>query len=388
MSAIIYKSIYKKLQNKCSVYSCPYISFPFLHRNDFTFLNKFHILDVFLKSILHTPVKKNAFFRTFYRVQKIYWALNRFAFICKFKKASTQITTDLLMNDINLNKKSTCICLLHENKKYWFLFRDIANLMVTSLSNSSNLFSCPLPVKNPYNNVYFQKSHLYTMYFALLTSSLRIPEIIHGFFYCNFNISELLVNYEHVIRQNTLERYITNLPEDMALESIMKMIDFYNEGMPKKYKIAFHSEFPKKSILRDFRHFLFDFYNADYSLITNIKLAGLVKVKSNLVKFKKQNPSYGRKILSINNNKKTVIRFIDSVVKNSALDNTNEFLTSHLKATYKNIVENYSDGEDDEMLVFNHREEEHEEDEEEEEEQEEIGRPVPNNEDSETDSVS
>ena len=54
----------------------------------------------------------------------------------------------------------------------------LKKIVQKSLSNSDEMYSDPLPIKNPYNNLPFSKSNLYTLYFFIKKSDYVMPVII------------------------------------------------------------------------------------------------------------------------------------------------------------------------------------------------------------------
>lgn len=349
----IYQIIFQKLSNKNGVPKNSHVNFLLntcpenVHSS-----NKLEKLETVLNSTLYDACTKKDYFETFCLVQKIYWSLNRFAFLCKWKRTQTQVDYDLLLNKIPVEKKSLAICLLHQGRKYWFLYRDLLKMLQTALTHSSGFFATPVAFKNPFNNVIFDKSILYNIYFGLQSySSLRIPEIVHGLFRCNFDLSKFMVDFEDVLREYSIQSFVTSLSQESALRDIKEMLTWYNKEMPKKYHISFHDEFPKEKICSTFRHYLIDYFTSDYSLVVNKKVAALLKLKAKLTRFKKNNPCYGRKILKINKNKKAVSSFITAFVSDEPFESTNAFMTSHLKAVYRVMVEPY-DASEDEDFVF------------------------------------
>ena len=105
-------------------------------KNKFIFYENF-INNLFLKN------KYKLFIEYFYKIQKTYNALNRFAFICKFKKTNIMVKTDLCLNPININDKNI-LCIYHVNAKYLFSINDLIKIINNSLTSSHNFFSEPL----------------------------------------------------------------------------------------------------------------------------------------------------------------------------------------------------------------------------------------------------
>jgi hypothetical protein len=120
---------------------------------------KFHYLNSVLSNIFLPERDKDSFFTYFSLIQKRYHALSRFAFLCKFKKANIQINTDIFLNPIESHHPHV-MTLLQNNKKYLFTLTDLVNIINTALGNTDFFFAQPLTIKNPYNNLPFQKSTL------------------------------------------------------------------------------------------------------------------------------------------------------------------------------------------------------------------------------------
>jgi hypothetical protein len=359
----IYQTIFRHLSQKNAVPKNAHVSFLLdTCPENICAANKLEKLDTVLNSTLYNTKTKREFFQTFCHVQKVYWALNRFAFLCKWKRTHTQVTYDLLLNEILVDKKSLSLCLFHEGRKYWFLYRDLLKMLQTALTQSSGFFCAPVALKNPFNNVIFNKSALYNIYFGLrFYTSLHIPEIVHSFFRCNFDLSKFMIDFEHELRECSIQNYVRNLPPDGAVQEIKGMLEWFNKDMPKKYHIKFHNEFPREEICLAFRRYLIDYFMADYSLIVNKKVAALLKLKAKLTRFKKKNPCYGRKVLKINKNKKTVATFITSFVSDEPYETTREFMKSHLVATYRVMTEPYDTREEEEFVFMGRNQMEEEE---------------------------
>ena len=77
--------------------------------------------------------------------QKHYHALNKFAFICKYNRASSGCSTDMYMNPIYENDKNT-ITILQENTKYTFTFSDLNKIINKSLCNHFDFYAEQNPI--------------------------------------------------------------------------------------------------------------------------------------------------------------------------------------------------------------------------------------------------
>ena len=98
--------------------------------------------------------EEEQFCNYFNKIQRAYHALNRFAYLYKYKKSPNVVNTDMELNDIYETDKNV-ICIYQNNAKYLFKLNDLLKIINMSLINSHEFFAEPLPIKNPYNNIPF-----------------------------------------------------------------------------------------------------------------------------------------------------------------------------------------------------------------------------------------
>ena len=166
--------------------------------------NKFVFLNNALNAFMIKENRENEILDYFCKIQKVYRALNRFAFIIKYNKAKIVVNTDMELNKIN-EKDKNILCLYQEKAKYLFKIFDLIKIINISLTNSYLFFAEPLCIKNPYNNIPFNKSTLYNIYYYLierpkLLVKFNILELFLKFHECNFNLTKFLSNYEYLLR--------------------------------------------------------------------------------------------------------------------------------------------------------------------------------------------
>ena len=165
----IFSFNYDKTDKIDLLYKATFISYDNLHFKDGEFIpfntNKFLFLDNALNAFMIKGQRENEILDYFCKIQKIYHALNKFAFIIKYKKAKIVVNTDMQLNEINETNQNV-ICLYQEKAKYLFKIFDLLKIINISLSNSYQFFVEPLCIKNPYNNIPFNKSTLYNIYYS------------------------------------------------------------------------------------------------------------------------------------------------------------------------------------------------------------------------------
>jgi hypothetical protein len=301
------------------------------HKNQ----SKFSYLNDTLSNVFLTKNQKNTYLNNFCKFQKHLAALSRFAYIYKFNKSKTVITLDLGLNAIDMSSKDT-IFLLQNKNKYLFRINDLINVIETSITNSYMLFADPLVSKNPLNNVPFNKSTLYNIYFFMRFNALIIPEMVHKFFLSNFSLSAYKTNYEYLIREHAIIRYINYTDDETLYDCTIDMIYEYGEN-----KIKIDPSFPKNKLSIIMRPYLLLFYMSKHSLINLNKHRARTALNTKLNKFVNFNPLFGRKILKIEKywstkkgkqNYRTINTYNDKHInfENQDDDSTEIFLGSHL----------------------------------------------------------
>ena len=236
--------------------------------------------------------------------QKHYYALNKFAFICKYKRASSGCSTDMYMNPICENDRNT-ITILQENTKYTFTFSDMNKIINKSLYNHYEFYAEPNPIKNPYNNIPFSKSNLYTIYFAIKKSNFMISSVFHNFFLSSFSLAYFINQFEYQLRikyiENTCHLQNNNLDviesadNNPIYDDIIDMINTYNSSNTKN--ITIHPNISQDIIVNIFKPYLNLYYRSIHS-ITNIdQNKYFVYYQYMLQQFNIFNPTFGRRIV-------------------------------------------------------------------------------------------
>jgi len=325
------------------------IMYNFILKNEYSIKNKFDLITETSKNVFYNLIVLDAFLSFLCKIQKVYFALIKFKNIYKYKKTKIQVDYDMCLNQIDTTKKN-CICIYQNNKLYWFLIRDLINIINTSLINAPGFFSEPLVSKNPYNNIPFNKSTLYNIYFRIKYSGIKMPELINNFFLTNFDLGKFTYDYEYLIREYVIENYIKNTSEINLYQAVIIMLKKYNELVKSKYKIIVDTEFPKERLVNILKPCLLLYFKYRYSLIELVKQNSVYEFKKNLILLKKNNPGFGRKIYKNNksNNSSSNFYYSDSHI-NFYNNTTNNFLNSHTNNDYNNDYEfnNITDYEED-----------------------------------------
>jgi len=266
----------------------------FLYRRSF-YINRYpkaklDVLDRVLRNIFYTDAQKEEILNTFAKVQRTYNAFSRFAFLYKMKKAKMQITTDLGLNPIDACKSN--VIQIYQNKSnYLFIIQDLVNIIETCLSNSTNFFSDPLPIKNPYNNVCFSIAILHHIYFFIKQRNYIMPQLFHLYFLENFNLKKFSLNNESTIREVAIKNYVFNTPPSFLY--VASMCILRDNDYTKRFKI--NEDFPKDKLVNIMRPYLYLDYVSNMSLNMDKRHECAILLHQQLQLFYSFNPQFGRK---------------------------------------------------------------------------------------------
>lgn len=256
-------------------------------KNKFIFFEE-TINNLFLNSITIE------FITIFCKLQKIYNALNKCAYLYKFNKSEVVVNTDMCLNEIKITDKNV-ICIYHMKSRYIFSINDLIKIINTSLTQSYLFFVEPKSCKNPYNNLAFNKSTLYNIYFFIKFKTLINPELIIKFFECNFNLTKFFNKYETLLREYSIQKFVSSSTNSLVVYEIKKMITTFN--VLSKKKIIIHEDFPQNKLVEIFKPYVLLYLTSCYSLTPMLKNKAYNKLNEKLFRFQKFNPHFGRRIL-------------------------------------------------------------------------------------------
>uniref|UniRef100_A0A6C0DQE3 Uncharacterized protein n=1 Tax=viral metagenome TaxID=1070528 RepID=A0A6C0DQE3_9ZZZZ len=251
---------------------------------------KFNYLNNILNNCFIDSEMKEQFLQLFSKIQSTYHTLNVFMFRYKMKRAATQVNKDVFLNPIDLASPRV-ISIYQNNNNYLFTTNDLINIINNSLGNNSDLFADPLIIKNPYNNLPFTKSILYTIYFFMKKQPFIVPELFHAFFLCNFNISIFLVKNEIMLRDYAIKEFLSKSTTNVICREIKYMIS----NSPHKRTLIIHPQFPKDVLVKELKPILRLYYSSHYSLNRSTRSIAMLKWRIQLEKFVKNNPQFGRR---------------------------------------------------------------------------------------------
>jgi hypothetical protein len=303
------------------------ISNNILIKQKYTFLNKY------LNNPFITEEQKSKLFQNFNKIQRTSFALSKFAYVCKYKMSKIVVDYDLGLNPIDMSKNNS-VCLLQNNNRYMFNVTDLINIITTALSNSPMFFSEPLISKNPFNNVPFNKSTLYNIYFYIRERTLINDQLIQLYFLANFDLDKFETDNEAIIRDYAIKKYVDTTITDSLYNSVLTMIQIFNYKN-QNYYINIHPEFPKKQLVDIMRPYLLLYYTYNFSLTHIKKRDSKITFNKKLREFYMFNPNFGKKLIKVettrttnSNGYKNTYIYDDKYINFNEEDDT--FLTSHL----------------------------------------------------------
>jgi len=243
--------------------------------------------------------QKAEFINIFRGAQRLYRALCNFAYKWKWNRATYAIKHDLLLNPIEPDQYFV-LPLLHSGKKYLFTKSDLTNIVETALTHSPYIYAEPLPIKNPYNNLVFDKSHLYTIYFFMKHRMFTLPTIFHQYFLHNFHLKLFRDNNEALIRKMHINSMIKTNNTTIRRRDINTMIRHYNDScISTAKKIYIDPDFPNDVLFRAMTPYLHLFYTSTYALDIAEKGSAMNNLRYQLSRFHKISPTFGRKFIKM-----------------------------------------------------------------------------------------
>ena len=293
---------------------------------------------------------ENVFIDYFCRVKKTYNVLNRFAYNYKYKRAKIVADRDLCLNELKITDPNV-ICIYQENSKYLFHVNDMIQIIDTSLTNAFMFFSEPMPIKNPYNNLPFNKSTLYNIYFFVKFNTRLYPELLIKFYNCSFNLTEFKHANEYLLREYSIRNFVYKSSQDDLVDEINDMIEQYNtycKSRKLKNKITIDDEFPKDKMIKIFQPYLILYITSKYAFLEHDRSYNLFALRTGLLRFNKFNPIFGRKVHRIQYGQTKdfkrkicgkIVAFNDTHIGFNRIEKQNrEFLSDHLTCRTRNFV--------------------------------------------------
>lgn len=297
----IFSIIQQLLKSDAQDSNSPHIFFQMFLKTPYTTQHKFEFYNKTNNNLFLNDITKHRFNDMFYKIQRTYYAFNRLKNMFTYKYAKSNANTDMELNEIVEGGKHV-ICLHHKNGKYLFKINDLLKIINNSLTNSHYFFSEPIAVKNPYNNLPFDKSNLYNIYFFIKFNTCYKVDLFEKYFNTDFNLSEFYQQYEFLLREHILKNYVNDSTNSQLCKHITNMLSEFNK-LHINMKIKIDSEFPDTTLITIMKPYVLLYITSLYSLVAIIKSNAFAKLKCKLIQFYKFNPEFGRKTAVINYSK-------------------------------------------------------------------------------------
>ena len=131
-------------------------------------LAKFNVLKKhIINNVFITKSKSSNIINKFYKAQKCYYGFLKLAHLYKIKSSRKySMDMDLYMSTLLTDLKASQLLSLYDNITntiYNFRLSDLINIINNNLSNSPDFFVEPKEICNPYTNIPFSKSQLYSI---------------------------------------------------------------------------------------------------------------------------------------------------------------------------------------------------------------------------------
>jgi hypothetical protein len=248
----------------------------------------------FIRSIrdngfVDVEMKENIYLK-FYQAQRTYHLLNRLVYRYKLRIAPYAIQSDLVLTPINETQLNVT-CVFQNGQKYLFTVLDLRKIIECALTHSPFHFSSPLPVKNPYNNMPFNKSTLYNIYFFMKHGNYVMSSLFHQFFLSNFNLKRFQDENEVLIQKTHIKQFIRNSDVKDLRYEILHML---NQNHYSK-NLRINKDFPTERLIDIFRPYLELYYHELYSFDVNMRQISKVQLRNKLRMLYEHNPKFGRK---------------------------------------------------------------------------------------------
>ena len=285
---------------------------------------------------------KQMFIDAFCKAQRSYYIFCRLLRNYKWKKTNFANQTDIYLNTINQNNRNV-ITILQNGKKYLFTIMDLKSIIETALINSPYFFSEPLPAKNPYNNLPFQKSDLYNIYFFIKKSDYVMSSLFHQYFLSNFHLKKFRLNNEVLIRNSYIESYIKNSDENVLYKLSLRV---FRENKCCRM-ISIDKDFPKDKLIDIMRPYIRLYLYKEYSLDISYRYKCSRELNIRLSQFVKFNNRFGKTVIIHNNNKKLIISHNDKHIPFKKTNYFDSYENTHLEIIDDNNDNYLSDNDND-----------------------------------------
>ena len=240
------------------------------------------------------------------RVQKLYMALNRFAFIWKLKHTDVISYTDLYFNELEPHKSH--VIQIYQNKKlFYFTAKDFMMIIQHALCACNLHFDIEstLPC-NPYNKVKFTTCHLYNVYYQMrYKMRITISEIMEQWFRLGFCFHKMHNYYYPLLQKYAIKMFVWSA-ESTRQNYVSHIHNMFEEFSSTKRKIHIHRDFPKDILVEKTRDYMYLFYLLKFASLDDGTYDYYERLLTNSIRiFENTHRSFGRLMYKTKLNKPT-----------------------------------------------------------------------------------
>ena len=283
-----------KADNVCNDELILQINFEIFFNMSYSIKQKFEFYHNINKNEFFTREQCTKFNNKFYVIQRTCAGFNKFAYIYKYKKAHIVVDTDMGLNKINVTDKNV-MCIFQNNFKYLFHVLDLIKITNYALTHCDSFFAEPKPLKNPYNNIPFNKSNLYNIYFYIRYNTTLRPELLFKYFDVHFSLTDFHSKYEYILIEYSIENYVKNSSVHTLFVEALRMFSDYNYSQYNKFRIDVN--FPREVLVKIMKPYLLLHVQSLYSLVQIKKTHASLTLKQKLLALYKFNSNFGKKIM-------------------------------------------------------------------------------------------
>lgn len=256
--------------------------------------NKYAFLQSVLQNPFFTQSQKDEFLDIFILVQKRYFALSRFAYLWKWKRAVLAIDTDLFLNTIDAQKRHSFV-LCRGKTKFQFIISDLMRLMEMAIWH--NWEGCFRVISqapsNPYTKQEFRTVDLYNIYYHMKWKmDIIIPQFFQLWFLDEFCLDTFKRKNDQYIRKMCIRQFTktTSNKNILLYKNAKEMLSEYH--FTCKWRI--HDDFPKDVLVDAMRPYLYLHYLITFDILS-IRQASYIEVllHRELLRFYAFNKSFG-----------------------------------------------------------------------------------------------
>lgn len=253
------------------------------------------VRDVVLNNMFVEPYPMKYIMDVFRHAQRRYFALLRFRRRLQFMFGRAyNVDTDLVLNPLDSISPAHRLQLIENRTRYTFRLSDLATITTTALGHSSEMFSIPQKVRNPYTNVPFSLTSLMIIFMTLEQSTLQTPILLRLFAEAGYNLFRFELKYSSILRNHAVDEFLRTATNEQKHYYIRDMFETFEE---ETKTIRVHPSFPIDKIVSGLETLLALYLRAHYCFTPVERMHYRAQLKQGISSFVALNPIWGRLII-------------------------------------------------------------------------------------------